>query len=184
MLLDEDALRDRLDAVYSRMRERAKPRKYKSGKRTGSVRIPGIVGLPFTRDEFWEHAVTCIGPTGITRCPYCVEIGRPATLITLVNCVFDHKVPVARGGAWELSNLPAVCATCNNEKGHLTYEFFIALMSEIERWPDQKDRAHLCACLRSYGVTQRIRFQFDKKPPVNKTRTGSDTVLPLLDPTF
>jgi hypothetical protein len=147
---------------YAQMAQRAKPKLFKSGKRKGQVRVPGIFGLPFTREQFWQHALKQVGP-GVTRCEYCVEIGRPAGLITLANCVFDHKVPLNRGGTWELENLKAVCASCNNEKGHLSYEFFVGLTCAIERWPDAKDRSAILSCMRTHGVTQRIRFEA-KKP--------------------
>lgn len=176
-LVDEKALRLRMDGVYSNMRQRAKPRKFKAGKRAGHIRVPGLDGLPFTRQQLWDYAVREIG-FGVKLCPYCMAIGRNATPITLESCVFDHKVPVAHGGSWELSNLVPVCAQCNNEKGHLTYPFFIALVSAIEQWPDQRDRKAVLSCLRTHGVTQRIRFE--PKAKTAETPPPEDVKIPLL----
>lgn len=168
-LMDEEALRKRLNVVYAQMRESAKPKLYKNGRHKGHIRIPGIVGLPFTREQFWQEALAQVGPSAV-QCPYCVEIGKPANLITLANCVFDHKVPRARAGAeltvaetWSLTNIVAVCRDCNNLKGKLSYPFFIGLMSAIERWDDPRDRDSVYACLRTHGVTLQS-FRIGRKP--------------------
>src|ERR1700744_3776874 len=115
MLLNEKALRIRIYKVHSTMTIKAKPRYWKRGRMAGKVRVPGLDRLPFTREELWEWALEWIGP-GALRCPYCVEIGRNAFLITLESFHFDHHVPLARGGTWDLSNLYPVCEDCNRLK--------------------------------------------------------------------
>lgn len=163
MLLNETALRKRIaGTLYDHLRTRAKPRRWKSGKRAGAVRVQGIEALPFTREQLWQHALAQVG-TGVIRCPYCETIGRPANLIDLTNCVFDHKVPTALGGSHALDNLFAICADCNNLKGKLSYAFFVGLMAAIERWPDETDRKNIHACLRTHGTVMRLKF--DKKKP-------------------
>jgi 5-methylcytosine-specific restriction endonuclease McrA len=178
MLMDESALQDRIFAVYRAMKTSAKPKLYKKGRKKGQVRIPGLKELPFTRIELWHHAVAQVGETA-TRCQYCVAIGRPANIITLATCVFDHKVPKVHAGAdlillevWSLPNIFAVCADCNVLKGKLTYRFFIALMSEIELWDDPRDRDSIYACLRTHGVTLR-RYGTDRRevPPAEELPT-------------
>lgn len=157
-LFDEKALRKRLDVVYGQMRQRAKPRVWKTGKRAGSVRVSGIIGLPFSRDQFWAHALRLIGPSGVF-CPYCAAYGnRKPHFITLADCVFDHKIPFTHGGNWDIHNLVPVCSDCNHLKGHLSYEFFVGLMTAIERWDDSRDRAAIHKCMRTHGVTMRLRF--------------------------
>jgi 5-methylcytosine-specific restriction endonuclease McrA len=161
-LMDERALIARIGKVYSAMVIRARPRLWKSGRKRGKVRIPGITSLPFTRDQLWQHALAQVG-AGVTRCPYCEAIGRPANLITLANCVLDHRIPVAYGGTWTLDNLVAICADCNNCKGKLNYLFFIGIMAAAEKWNDPRDRANLHACLRTHGTVMRLKFGA-KKP--------------------
>lgn len=175
MLMNEKALRARIDAVYGKMRQRAKSVLWKTGKRAGKVRRQGIDGLPFTRQQLWDYAVAAIGPTGITRCPYCEAIGRPAFLIDLTNLVFDHIVPLTHGGDWSLRNLKVCCEDCNRCKGNLTLEFFIAVMSEVEKWHDPRDRSSFHACLRTHGISQRLRG-FHGKPP-------NEVTTPLVIPT-
>lgn len=163
MLFDEAALRKRHFAVYSRILQRAKPKLWKSGRCKGRVRVPGITSLPFTREEFWQHALKLVGE-GCIRCPYCVEIGRPANLIDLTNCVWDHVVPIARGGPHTLDNLRPCCQQCNTEKGKFSYEFFVGLVAAIEQWPDPVDRSNALACLRTHGEVIRMRFDHKNSP--------------------
>lgn len=168
LLMDTTALRKRIDSVYSNMRERAKPPKFKSGPNKGKVKGPGLAELPFNRQQLWDHANKLIGPTGVMRCPYCVEIGRPAFVIDLINCVFDHKVPLGHGGTWDLWNLFLCCADCNNCKGKLSYEFFIGIMAALEAWTDPRDRTMMHSCMRTHGVTQRLKgFHGDGKKPID-----------------
>lgn len=180
MLMDEKALQERIFAVYRTMKASAKPKLFKRGRKQGQVRIPGLNELPFTRIQLWRHALSQVGESAM-RCPYCVAIGRPANIITLANCVFDHKVPKVYAGAelslreiWSLANIFAVCADCNVLKGKLSYRFFIALMSEIELWDDPRDRDSIYACLRTHGVTLQ-RYRTDRKnaaPPEELPATG------------
>jgi 5-methylcytosine-specific restriction endonuclease McrA len=158
MLMDEKALRARINAVYRTMQTRAKPKLFKSERKKNQVRVPGLERLPFTREQLWSATFNLLGP-GATLCTYCVAIGRNATPISLSNCVFDHKVPVTQAGAeltleqvWSLSNIVPVCADCNTQKGKMSYPFFVGLLANIERWPDERDRKYLYACLRTHGV--------------------------------
>lgn len=175
MLLNESALKQRIYSVYRAMTTRAKPKYWKSGKRRGLIRIPGVEKLPFTKEQLWAHALNQAGMSGIP-CPYCMEIGRrDFSMIDLSNLVFDHKVPLWKVGTWELSNLEAVCADCNNEKGKLTYETFIAVMQFIEDLPDARDRSSLHSCLRSHGVSGRMRG-FYKPKSAALPQTQSDVL--------
>lgn len=155
-LFDKAQLRKRIDKVYSAMKHRAKPKYWKTVRRRGQVRIPGLDHLPFTSQELWDWTVEWIGP-GAIRCPYCESIGRNARLITIEDCTFDHKVPLARGGTWELHNLIPCCEDCNRLKGSMSYEFFIVLIRQIETIADILDRAYLYKCLRTHGVALQMQ---------------------------
>jgi hypothetical protein len=176
-LFDEKALRKRLDVVYAQMRSRAKPKTWKTGKRAGNVRVPGIVGLPFNRDQFWAHALQRVGASGVF-CQYCIGYGaRKPNFITLADCVFDHQIPLAHGGTWNLWNLQLVCADCNNRKGHLSYEFYIGIMAAIERWEDARDRTAIHKCMRTHGVTMRMRFLGKKDAAATAPATDTPEVV-------
>lgn len=175
LLMDESALRKRCSDARADILRRAKPVKWKSGPRQGKIKRAGITDLPFSSRNLWEQALSQVGE-GVKLCPYCVEIGRPANLITLANYQWDHKVPAARGGTHTLDNLFAVCEDCNRCKGNLSYEFFIALMAAVDKWPDRGDRSSFHACLRTHGISQRLRGFHGKsterpKPP-NLPTTG------------
>lgn len=162
MLQNEAALKQRIYSVYRAMKKRAEPKYWKSGKRAGRVRIPGLEQLPFTKEQLWAHALNQVGESGII-CPYCTEIGRRANVITLATLVFDHQIPLWNGGTWELSNLHACCADCNLLKGKLTYQTFIVVMQFIEGLAEPRDRSSLYSCLRSHGVSGRMRGFYKPK---------------------
>jgi hypothetical protein len=151
MLMDQKALRKRINAVYSRMQQRARPRYWKRGRNAGKLRVPGLEVLSFTADDLWAKAVEMIGPSGVTQCYYCRAIGRPAFPIDLANIVFDHYEPLSRGGSWDLDNIRGCCEVCNREKGEFSFGFFVAI-SQLAEKADPKDRTYLGACLRTHGI--------------------------------
>lgn len=180
MLLNEEAIRERIYAVYRAMTAKAKPRYFKSGKRQGTLSRQGLEKLPFTKEQLFRLALEQIG-TGAILCPYCVAIGRNAFPITLESCVFDHKEPLAVLGlvGWTLSNLVCICSDCNNIKGSMSYECFIALMKELEEMPPTShDRMYLLRCLRTHGVAQ----QFQRGPAKKGGRGKESPAPPLLIP--
>jgi hypothetical protein len=170
--MDEAALKSRCNKARYDILRRAKPRLWKSGARKGTVRTLGITELSFTSAQLWERALYQVG-TGAMPCPYCVSTGRPANIITLANYVWDHKVPVTHGGTHDLDNLFCVCEDCNRLKGSMSYDFFVALISEIEKWDDPRDRTYLYACLRTHG---KVIKGFGKPP--GKKEAAPPEVLP------
>lgn len=47
----------------------------------------------------------------------------------------DHKLPLSRGGSWKRFNLTCACKRCNELKGNMTAEEFLALpayLREVE----------------------------------------------------
>ena len=59
------------------------------------------------------------------QCKYCERRLTPSE----IN--FDHVVPVSRGGEWAVSNLAAICGSCNRRKGELTHVEYLALLSSL-----------------------------------------------------
>ena len=47
---------------------------------------------------------------------------------------FDHKVPVARGGAHALGNLVVACPRCNAMKGRLSAGEYLELLALLRDW--------------------------------------------------
>ena len=57
-------------------------------------------------------------------CHYCKEP------VTLQGFQADHKVPFSKGGLTVVSNLLCACRRCNLAKGNVSYEQFVAELSE------------------------------------------------------
>jgi len=78
------------------------------------------------------------------RCTYCnaeVIVGRfgGRRLATI-----DHKLPLSRGGSWKRFNLTCACKRCNEIKGSMTAEEFLALpayLREVEHLQELEDDA-------------------------------------------
>ena len=147
--------RRRINKLYDAMKQRAKPRLWKTGKRKGNIRVPGLTALPFTREELWNHVRAQI-PDGGALCPYCSDHSR-STLIHLDTFVLDHHIPVKHGGldCWRLDNLVCICRDCNGLKGSLSYTAFIVLMRDFLPLFDALDRKYITACLRTHGQVMR-----------------------------
>jgi 5-methylcytosine-specific restriction endonuclease McrA len=61
-------------------------------------------------------------------CYYCHE------RLTVRTFSLDHRIPVSRGGSFELSNLDVICLTCNQTKGLLSAYEFQLLVDMIDGW--------------------------------------------------
>lgn len=59
------------------------------------------------------------------RCRWCGVKLTPS----IIN--FDHDRPLARGGDWALSNLVAICASCNRKKGTLASEEYALVLTKM-----------------------------------------------------
>lgn len=55
------------------------------------------------------------------RCAYCSEE------LTLKSATLDHFVPLAQGGSWANPNLRIACNSCNQRKGAMPPQKWLAL---------------------------------------------------------
>lgn len=62
-------------------------------------------------------------------CPYCRGDLTPG------NFSGDHDLPISRGGSFALDNVVICCAHCNEAKGPLTGDEFLALMAVLLSFP-------------------------------------------------
>ncbi len=62
------------------------------------------------------------------RCPYCGDV------LTVHNISMDHDRLRSRRGRHSLPNLVCCCRRCNEVKGQLTGEEFLALFFLLRRW--------------------------------------------------
>ncbi len=100
-----DALRQRCRRIFNDQRRKA--------------RLAGVE-LSYGVEDLVELART------VRLCVYCrMPVG--------FDFQFDHKRPVARGGAHALGNLVVACSRCNALKGKLTEDEFAELLALLAR---------------------------------------------------
>ncbi|MFL6427804.1 MAG: HNH endonuclease [Acidobacteriaceae bacterium] len=160
-MLTTQQFNERCASLYRGMKSTFKERNWKSGKRAGTVRVPGRE-LPFDLEDLRRHLGKRIG-LNAKPCTYC---GTP---IDIRNLSLDHQEPVSRGGSLALDNLIECCADCNRLKGALTAEEFGLLLEFLRTLPpaaqtDLRRRLNAGAM----GVRNRF-FARDKAPNTAQT---------------
>jgi 5-methylcytosine-specific restriction endonuclease McrA len=83
------------------------------------------VAFTLTLDELRTLVASSYG----TPCRYCERT------ITLSVFVFDHLIPISKGGATEIANIQIICKTCNGMKGALSEENFLMLLAWLDQMP-------------------------------------------------
>ncbi len=84
------------------------------------------VDCTITLDDIREMTCEAYG----TECRY---TGRQ---LTLENIVYDHIVPVAKGGPSTKDNIQVISRFANNMKGSLTEEDFLLLLNWLKQLPE------------------------------------------------
>ena len=117
----------RSTSLYSGLVSRLKEKKWKTGKRAGTVRKEKQP-IPFTAEEFraWLRVVLEDSPS----CEYCKD---PINISTISP---DHYIPISRGGSLDRANLRGCCKDCNNTKGSLLPGEFRALMDGLKTFSE------------------------------------------------
>lgn len=82
-----------------------------------------------TVDELRQLALDAYG----TPCRYTQRI------LTIDNLVFDHKIPISKGGSSNLDNIQIISKFANGIKGSLEEQDFLSLMQWLDSVPFGKD---------------------------------------------
>lgn len=102
-------------------------RQWRSGSKARAVRFGRDLVLP-PIDEV-ESYLRNLPPV----CEYC---GRRLSASKAGKPNMDHRLPIARGGGAEVTNLVLACAGCNRAKGEMTETEFRALRALVSTWED------------------------------------------------
>lgn len=120
-MLTTDIFRERVSALYDSQKRMASARKWKSGRRAGTIRVPAAV-IHFSKDELTRWLWKRVGLNAIP-CPYCHQP------IDILSLTLDHIVPRSIGGEFTLANMEPICEDCNTAKGELSKDAFVALLA-------------------------------------------------------
>jgi len=107
-----------LDSVIARLLAKA------TNVRTAMIARSKKVGVEFELDI--EEVREMIYEAYASPCKYCKR------QLTVKNMVFDHTMPISKGGASVRSNLQIICKACNCVKGSLDEEELATLLTWLE----------------------------------------------------
>ena len=107
----------RTGSIYGNMVSRFSEKRNKNGRITRM----GFT-VPFSREEFRDWLCEQLGGEGgVKKCTYC------QTFVSAADLVIDHMTPPNRGGSLNFDNLAVCCASCNQVKGGMKAESYVAL---------------------------------------------------------
>jgi 5-methylcytosine-specific restriction endonuclease McrA len=72
----------------------------------------------------------------MTEAAYGSECRYTGRVLTIENIVYDHIVPVAKGGPSTKENIQVISRFANNMKGSLTEEDFLILLNWLKQLPE------------------------------------------------
>jgi 5-methylcytosine-specific restriction endonuclease McrA len=78
-----------------------------------------------------EDLRTIVEKALMKECPYCLQ------MLNVQNFSCDHEVPVSRGGSYSWANVVVCCKNCNEAKGPLLGDEFVAIMGLLLTFPMQ-----------------------------------------------
>ena len=85
------------------------------------------VKCTITTDDLYKLMYESYG----CKCKYCHKI------LTIDNMVFDHTIPISKGGDSTPENMQVICRTSNSMKGSLTEENFLMLLNWLDTAPEE-----------------------------------------------
>lgn len=180
-MLTAEIFEERIEALWASQKRMAAPKKWKGGKRAGSIRRPAAP-IEFNKQQLREWLWQRVGLNAIP-CPYC---GAP---IDIVSLTLDHIHPRSIGGDFSLSNMQPICKDCNSMKGDMTCAGFEKLLM-FARTLSPHDQTKLAARLKAAHHGSANRFFRDKaraqvpSPSPQRPALSRVPAQPKLDPWF
>jgi 5-methylcytosine-specific restriction endonuclease McrA len=147
----------RVKVLYQSQKKMAAPKKWKSGKREGTIRRPGMP-VEFSEAQLRAVLMARVG-FNVILCPF-PFCNAPIDILSLT---LDHVVPRALGGGFTLSNMQICCVDCNARKGEISDRGFRLLMTMAQKALDPYDYQTLLSRLKAASAGSRQRFFRGKK---------------------
>lgn len=141
---------DRVKKLYASQKSMAAPKKWKSGRRAGTVRHPGYV-VEFSESQLRAALWAKVGLNAIP-CPYC------HVPIDILSLTLDHVIPRSLGGRFSLENMQICCEDDNHRKGDLSHEAFAMLLAFARRVFSSHDYDTLLKRLKAAHAGSMQRF--------------------------
>ena len=151
----------RVKALYASQKKMAAPKKWKSGKRAGQIRVPGMP-VEFSEAQLKKVLMERVG-FNVILCPFpfC------KVPIDIISLTLDHVVPRMLGGGFTLSNMQICCANCNQMKGQISDHGFRMILTFAQKALDPYDFNTLMSRLKAASAGSGQRFFRDKKKEEN-----------------
>ena len=159
-MIDMDQFKKRVAALFGSQKGMASAKKWKSGKRAGTIRRPAAT-MQFTSNQLGKWLWDRVGFNAVP-CPYC---GVPIDILSLT---IDHVVPRSAGGEFSLGNMQIMCPDCNARKGNLTQKGFVDLLTFARSALSGYDQDVLLKRLKEANSGSANRFFRDKGKPDKK----------------
>jgi hypothetical protein len=134
--------------------------------------------LPFTKEEFRAHVLAALGghDDGAVNCRYC------RGWFTLEDLAVDHSKPLSRGGSAGLDNLEYPCKPCNDRKGSMSPDEYLALLAFLETIPlgriDVLKRLEQSVKLAA-GARRAVMLAKGKQAPLKQQQPAGDGMPPF-----
>lgn len=173
-MISPEQFENRVTALYNSQKAMAAPKKWKSGKRAGSIRRPAMP-IYFSKKELQLWLWRTVGLNAV-QCPYC------RAPIDILSLTLDHVQPRSAGGEFTLKNTQVCCKDCNERKGNLTHDGFDDLLGFMYSNLSDYDRNILLSRLKAANAGSGRRFFRDKA--AREREPQPPTMLPAQQPTI
>jgi len=120
-VITQQMFEERIAKLWKSQQTMAAPKKWKSGKRAGLIRRQAME-IEFNREQLSHWLWKRVGLNAV-QCHYC------KVPIDILNLTLDHAKPRTAGGAFSLDNMRICCGECNERKGNLSEQAFLAILA-------------------------------------------------------
>lgn len=154
-MLTVDIFKTRVKALWKSQQGMAVAKKWKSGRRAGTIRREAAL-IEFTEYDFGKWLWEKVGLNAI-QCPSC------KAPIDILSLTIDHITPRSAGGRFALENMQCMCHDCNARKGNISGRGYAELLTFAREKLSPYDFNALMSRLKAANAGSGRRFFRDKK---------------------